>query len=60
MLRALAADGRAGQGRVIQFASGSIAALKTLPGYSDFDPLRELLHCDKPGTGLKTHRRRFH
>ena len=33
--------------------TGSIAALRQLPGYSDFDSTTECLHCDKPGTGLK-------
>ena len=27
--------------------------LKTLPGFEDFDPTREVLRCLKPGTGLK-------
>ena len=33
--------------------TGSIAALRQLPGYEDFDSTTECLHCDKPGTGLK-------
>ena len=33
--------------------AGSVPALRQLPGYSNFDPLKEVLHCDKPGTGLK-------
>eukprot|EP00974_Lingulodinium_polyedra_P003243 304167-Lingulodinium_polyedra.AAC.1 len=23
-----------------------------MPGFEDFDPQTEVLHCDKPGTGL--------
>ena len=26
--------------------------LRSLPGFEDFDPVKEVLHCDKPGTGL--------
>ena len=33
--------------------TGSMSALRTLPGYADFDPFKDVLHCDKPGTGLK-------
>ena len=29
-------------------------------GYADFDPLKEVIHCNKPGAGLKDARRRFH
>ena len=29
----------------------NIAHLRTLPGFEDFDPQAEVLHCDKPGTG---------
>ena len=25
--------------------------LRKVPGFEDFDPQREVLHCDKPGTG---------
>ena len=32
---------------------GCIPLLRTLPGYSDFDPSSEVLACTKPGTGLK-------
>ena len=31
----------------------SLPALRSLPGYQDFDPSRETLRCLKPGTGLK-------
>ena len=27
------------------------AMLRLCPGYESFDPQREVLHCDKPGTG---------
>ena len=33
--------------------SDAVAILRTLPGYEDFDPRVEVLHCDKPGTGCK-------
>ena len=32
--------------------ANNIALLKQLPGFEDFDPTQEVLHCDKPGTGL--------
>jgi hypothetical protein len=28
-----------------------VAVLRTLPGYEDFDPITEVFHCEKPGTG---------
>jgi len=28
-----------------------VPLLKTLPGWEDFDPTKEVIHCDKPGTG---------
>ena len=28
-----------------------IPFLRKIPGYEDFDPVTEVLHCDKPGTG---------
>ena len=31
---------------------GSAALLKRLPGFENFDVTNEVLHCDKPGTGL--------
>ena len=31
---------------------GSVPILQKLSGFQDFDPLTEVLHCDKPGTGL--------
>ena len=33
--------------------------LQTLPGYHDFDPRIEVVHCDKPGTGCKDAPRAF-
>ena len=32
--------------------ASNIPLLKQLPGFEDFDPQTEVLHCDKPGTGL--------
>ena len=32
--------------------ASDISLLRTLPGCEDFDPQKEVLHCDKPGTGL--------
>jgi len=29
-----------------------IPLLRKVPGFEDFNPLSEVLHCDKPGTGL--------
>ena len=40
--------------------ANSIEALKKLPGYGDFDPAKEVLHCDKPGTGSVDAPRAFH
>ena len=31
---------------------GSVAILQRLDGFTDFNPALEVLHCDKPGTGL--------
>ena len=31
---------------------GSVAILQRLDGFTDFNPAFEVLHCDKPGTGL--------
>ena len=38
----------------------SIAALKCLPGYENFNPATEVLHCLKPGTGSVDAPRAFH
>ena len=38
----------------------SITALRQLPGYGDFDPASEVLHCVKPGTGSVDAPRAFH
>ena len=32
--------------------AADIPLLRTLPGFEGFDPQKEVLHCDKPGTGL--------
>ena len=36
-----------------------IPILRLVPGFEDFDPQREVLHCDKPGTGLTDAPRAF-
>ena len=36
-----------------QLPSGCVPLLRQLDGYSDYCPVREVLHLDKPGTGLK-------
>ena len=36
-----------------------IPFLKKVPGFEDFNPVHEVLHCDKPGTGLKDAPRAF-
>ena len=33
--------------------ASSVAALKRPPGLGNFNPILEVLHCDKRGTGLK-------
>ena len=42
------------QPREINFylPAADIPLLRTLPGFEGFDPQKEVLHCDKPGTGL--------
>ena len=32
--------------------ASSIPLLRKVPGFEDFDPAKEVLHCDKPSTGL--------
>ena len=32
--------------------ANNIPLLRQIKGFEDFDPLHEVLHCDKPGTGL--------
>ncbi len=32
--------------------ASNIPLLRKLPGFENFDPMKEVLHCDKPGTGL--------
>ena len=39
--------------------ASDIPLLRTLPGFEDFDPMKEVLHCDKPGTGLADAPRAF-
>ena len=34
------------------FPASNIPLLRQLPGFEDFDAQNEVLHCDKPGTGL--------
>ena len=31
---------------------GSLHMLKQVEGFSDFNPMTEVRHCDKPGAGL--------
>ena len=39
--------------------ASSISLLKRVPGFENFDPQTEVLHCDKPGTGLTDAPRAF-
>ena len=32
--------------------AADVPLLRKVPGFEDFDPTTEVLHCDKPGTGL--------
>jgi hypothetical protein len=32
--------------------TNNIPLLRMIPGFEGFDPQNEVLHCDKPGTGL--------
>ena len=50
-----------GQPREINFylPAADIPLLRTLPGFEGFDPQEEVLHCDKPGTGLADAPRSF-
>ena len=34
------------------FPASSIPLVRKVPGFEDFDPTKEVLHCDKPGTAL--------
>lgn len=38
---------------IFELKAGAVAALRQLPGYEDFAPRLEVLHCTKPGTGCK-------
>ena len=40
--------------------SYSLQALRQIPGFENFDPAAEVLHCDKPGTGSVDAPRAFH
>jgi len=37
----------------------NIPLLRMIPGFEDFDPQNEVLHCDKPGTGVSDALRAF-
>ena len=39
--------------------ASSVPIFKQLEGFSDFDPIKEIVHCDKPGTGLSDAPRAF-
>ena len=32
--------------------ASNVPLLRKIPGFESFDPQKEVLHCDKPGTGL--------
>ena len=34
-----------------ELSQDAIEILRLVPGFEDFDPAREVLHCTKPGTG---------
>eukprot|EP00974_Lingulodinium_polyedra_P097554 9456154-Lingulodinium_polyedra.AAC.1 len=36
-----------------EFPEGSVLLLQQIPGFEDFNPVFEVLHRDKPGTGLR-------
>ena len=39
--------------------AADVALLRRLPGFENFNPQTEVLHCDKPGTGLADAPRAF-
>ena len=39
--------------------ASNISRLRKVPGFENFDPQTEVLHCDKPGTGLTDAPRAF-
>ena len=51
--------GKLVRGVYFMLPASSVAALKILTGFGDFYPILEVLHCDKPGTGLKDAPRAF-
>jgi hypothetical protein len=48
-------EAETGFAREINFElnKNDVEILQQLPGFEDFDPVTEVLHCDKPGTGSK-------
>eukprot|EP00974_Lingulodinium_polyedra_P099521 9639492-Lingulodinium_polyedra.AAC.1 len=36
-----------------ELPGGSVSFLQQVPGFEHFNPQLEVLHCDKPGTGLR-------
>eukprot|EP00974_Lingulodinium_polyedra_P003548 333676-Lingulodinium_polyedra.AAC.1 len=36
-----------------ELPGGSVSLLQQEPGFEYFNPQLEVLHCDKPGTGLR-------
>ena len=42
-----------------ELPASTAAVLQQVPGYEDFDHRLEVLHCDKPGTGLRDAPRAF-
>ena len=36
-----------------ELPGGSVTFLQQVPGFESFNPQLEVLHCDKPGTGLR-------
>jgi hypothetical protein len=36
----------------VYFLASNIPLLRRVPGFETFEPTKEVLHCDKPGTGL--------
>eukprot|EP00974_Lingulodinium_polyedra_P097108 9412214-Lingulodinium_polyedra.AAC.1 len=36
-----------------ELPGGSVTLLQQVPGFENFNPQLEVLHCDKPGTGLR-------
>eukprot|EP00974_Lingulodinium_polyedra_P097320 9430976-Lingulodinium_polyedra.AAC.1 len=36
-----------------ELPGGGVSFLQQVPGFETFNPQLEVLHCDKPGTGLR-------